>query len=643
MRLRAPVRAVWAYVNGGRSRNYGAAMPSVVPVQVYSPQASSVTLVTFSNDGSTENGRIDLRRDGGHWRGEVAAGTVYGLVVEGDAGRFDSSKVLLDPYATEVVFPPGFDRGLATKRGKPNSGQGPLAVARLPWDPQTPRLTSRGLVVYEAHVRGMTRLAGGDEAGTYRAMIGQLDRLAGLGFTVLELLPVHQNDPQEGSYWGYMPLAFGAIHRQYAAGSDAAGELGELVAAAHERDIEVWLDVVFNHTTEVDAEGPTYHLRGLADGDYYRLDEGGGYVETTGCGNDVNTATPAGQELILWSLDRLADLGVDGFRFDLAPVISRYRPFIARLDEWAADRGVRMISEPWDATGTHELGRSWPGVGWMQWNDRYREDVRGLLRAEPGLIPALIRRVEGSPDIFDAPSHSPLHSVNFLSCHDGFTLYDVVAYNHKHNEANRHHNTDGAGDNRSWNCGWEGDDGVPDDVLALRQRQLRNAWSILAMSHGVPMVAMGDEFGRTQRGNNNAYNQDNETSWVDWVRRDRFTDLERFVGGVLALRHRHPVLSQPQWWDDAVRFFGASGEADTAEHSRSLAWTVGDLYVIVNAYWEPLEFAIQTAGPWTRVVDTSRLSPDDVVDPGAAPVVGDRYDVAARSVVILERRPGVSA
>ena len=494
----------------------------MVALRVFSPDATAATLVTFVNDGSAETARVELRRDGAFWLGEVAAGTVYGLVVEGDGGRFDASKVLLDPYATEVVFPPGFDRRAATKRGTSNPGQGPLAVARPPRSPQPQRLTSRGLVVYEAHVGGMTRLAGGDDAGTYRGMIGQLDRLAALGFTVLELLPVHQNDPQEGSYWGYMPLAFGAVHRQYAAGPDAAEELAGLVAAAHERDIEVWLDVVFNHTTEVDANGPTYHLRGLADGDYYRLDDRGRYIETTGCGNDIDTSSPAAQDLIVWSLDRLADLGVDGFRFDLAPVLSRHRPFVAQLDAWAGRRGVRMIVEPWDAVGTHELGRAWPGAGWLQWSDRYREDVRGVLRAERGLIPALTQRVQASPDVFD----SPLHSVNFLTCHDGFTLYDLVAYDRKHNEANGHHNTDGAGDNRSWNCGWEGDDGVPDDVLALRQRQLRNAWCLLAMSHGVPMVAMGDEFGRTQCGNNNAYNQDNATSWVDWetarpVRRPR--------------------------------------------------------------------------------------------------------------------------
>jgi len=481
---------------------------------------------------------------------------------------------------------------------------------------------------------GGDRLAGIDGVrGTYRALIGQLDRLASLGFSVLELMPVHQNDPQEGSYWGYMPLVFGAVHRQYAATDDPAGELADLVAAAHEHDIEVWIDVVFNHTTEVDGSGPTYNLRGLADGDYYRLDDAGAYIETTGCGNDVDTSSPAAQGLIIWSLDQFADLGIDGFRFDLAPVLSRHVPFIASLDEWASRRGVRMIAEPWDAVGTHELGRAWPGVGWMQWSDRYREDMRGFLRAEPGLVEAVRQRVQGSPDVFDAP----LHSVNFLTCHDGFTMYDLVAYDRKHNEANGHANSDGAGDNRSWNCGWEGGDAAPEEVHVLRRRQLRNAWCLLAMSHGVPMVAMGDEFGRTQGGNNNAYNQDNETSWVDWDRRGRFADLERFVGMLLAIRHRHPVLAQATWWGDAVVWFGADGAIDVGASSRSLAWHVGDLYVIANASWEAKAFAVQAPGPWVRVVDTTLESPDDIVERAKATPVSDLYDVGPRSVVVLER------
>ena len=273
----------------------------------------------------------------------------------------------------------------------------------------------------------------------------------------------------------------------------------------------------------------------------------------------------------------------------------------------------------------------------MQWNDRYRDDVRGFLRGEGGLVAALIQRVQGSPDLFDAPTET----VNFLTCHDGFTLYDLVAYDRKHNEANGHGNHDGAGDNRSWNCGWEGDDGVPDEVLALRRRQLRNAWCLLAMSHGVPMVAMGDEFGRTQGGNNNAYNQDNETSWVDW-------DAARRVRRPRALRRRAarpapppPALAQPAWWGDAVQWFGTSGPPDTGDGSRSLAWHVGDLYVIANACWEPLTFAIQAPGPVASASSTRRCRRRTTSSrsPRRQPS-RPRYDVAARSVVILERQDG---
>jgi isoamylase len=608
---------------------------SAQPVRVYAPAARSVTLVLFDDDGSTERGRAALKGDGDHWVGEVEARAVYGLVVDGDNGRFDASKVLLDPSAAEVVFPPRHDRLAACAAGVPNSGRSPLARAR-PWPPPRPsRRSSRRPIVYEAHVRGMTFAKPETVTpGTYRALIGELDRIAGLGFSVLELLPVHQSDPQEGSYWGYMPLAFGAVHRQYAAGDDAAGELGDLVAAAHDRDLEVWLDVVYSHTTEFHAGGPTYSFRGLADGAYYRLAGDGSYLETTGCGNDIDASSPAAQHVILLSLDRYADLGVDGFRFDLAPVLSRHHPFVARLDEWATRRGVRILAEPWDAAGTYELGRVWPGRGWMQWNDRYREDVRGFLRGEGGLITSLIQRLQGSPDLFDTPNET----VNFLTCHDGSTMYDVVAYDRKHNAANGHANHDGAGDNRSWNCGFEGDDGAPIEVMGLRQRQLRNAWCLLAMSHGTPMVAMGDEFGRTQGGNNNPYNQDNATSWVDWQRREEFADLERFVAGLLALRHRHAQLAQSAWWADAAQWFGTSGPPETGAGSRSLAWTVGDLYVIANAHWEPLTFAIQSPGPWVRVVDTSLPPPNDIVDIAEAPTVAATYDVAARTVVIFERQ-----
>ena len=602
--------------------------PARVEVGVGAPDARSVRLVELDRPtGAVVEPDVRLDRKGDKWIGSVREGAVYGLVADGDGPRFDPSKVLLDPRALEVWFPPGHDRRLAAESGASNAGRGPMAVARHPSTPRPSRRSSRSPAVYELHVRGMTKQAGGPCPGTFEALGEQLPRLAALGITVIELLPVHQNDPAEGSYWGYMPLAFAAVQREYAACADAAAELAAFVAAAHDHDIEVWLDVVFNHTTEVDAAGPTYHLRALSDSSYYRLREDGSYIETTGCGNDVDAESPVAQSLVLWSLERFADLGVDGFRFDLAAVLARSNSLVERIEHLARRRGLTLVAEPWDAIGTYQLGRSWPGHGWLQWNDRFRDDARAFLRGEPGIVPALRQRVQGSPDLFEAPSES----VNFVTCHDGFTLYDLFAYDHKHNEANGWGGADGADENRSWNCGWEGDEGVPGDVLALRRRQLRNAWCLLAMSHGVPMAGMGDEIGRTQGGNNNAYNQDNETSWVDWERATEFADLERFVGALLALRARHAVLAQPSFWGDAVRFTEPHAEG------RALTWQVGDLYVLANAWWEPVEVMLDEPGPWCRVVDTSLKSPDDIVDPSSAPHVGTSYRVTARSTVVLER------
>jgi isoamylase len=603
----------------------------VIPVRVRAPAATAVTLVEFTRDGA-EVGRRPLERVDDSFDGEVAEGTVYGLVADGDGARFDPSKVLLDPWATEVWFPPGHDRALAEQRGVDNAGRGPLAVARRRAAPRPTRRSERAHVVYEAHARGFTQRAAVTEPGTFAALVEQLPRLAALGISVIELLPVHQNDPQEGSYWGYMPLAFGAVERRYAAGDDAAAELADFVAAARRHDIEVWLDVVFNHTTEVDAAGPTYSQRGLDDAAFYRLRDDGSYIETTGCGNDLDVTSPVAHDLVLWALDRLADLGVDGFRFDLAVVLAHDTGFVHAVTEWAARRGVVLVAEPWDAIGGHLLGRAWPVGGWRHWNDRFRDDGRGFLRGEGGLVAAMVQRVQGSPDVVDAP----LESVNFLACHDGFTLHDLVAYDHKHNEANGWGGRDGSDANLSWNCGFEGEDGAPPDVLALRRRQLRNAWCLVAMSHGTPMVGMGDECGRTQRGNNNAYNQDNEVSWFDWDRATGWAELERFCAELLALRHRHPCLSQARWWGSGLRFHGAEGPLDDSPESRSLAWSVGDLFVIANSWWEPLRWTIGVPGPWRRIVDTSLSHPDDIV-PAGLPLDAVTYDVAPRTVVILER------
>ena len=286
---------------------------------------------------------------------------------------------------------------------------------------------------------------------------------------------------------------------------------------------------------------------------------------------------------------------------------------------------MRLVAEAWDMA-RYLVGRPWPDHRWMQWNDRFRDDMRGFLRGEPGLVHAVIERVEGSPDLFDAPGSS----VNFLTAHDGFTMYDLVAHDRKHNDANGWNGGDGPDENRSWNCGWEGDVGVSDDVMALRRRQLRNAWCLLMLSHGTPMFVSGDEFARTQLGNNNAYRLDDETSWVDWDRRDDWAELESFVARLVAMRADQGVFSQADWWGDIVEWYGADGSPDLAHHSRSIAWHLPGLYVMANMWWEPLDFAIQAPGDWRVTIDTT--SEAGFVEPVVASSV---VTVGPRSIVVL--------
>jgi isoamylase len=591
-------------------------------LSVYSPGATSVRATTDAGD-------VVLERFGHHWMGEVDDDVRYGLIATGpDGSPISTDRTLVDPLATTVWFHDEHRRDAARPGIGPNHDIAPRAVA-VPWPERRPqRWTSRPLVIQEAHVRGMTRRRDRVDAGTYRALLDELPRLQALGVSVLELLPVHQFDPDEGNYWGYMPLTFGAVHRQYAAGDDANRELGDFVAGAHDHDIEVWLDVVFNHTTEEDEAGPTYNFRGLADSQWYALHDDGSYVDEAGCGNIVDTHSAVSRDLIFSALDRFADLGIDGFRFDLATVLGRNPEFVRTIGDWAERRGVRLVAEAWDVV-RYQVGRAWPDSRWMQWNGRYRDDVRGFLRGEGGLVPAMMQRLQGSPDLFEAPARS----VNFLTAHDGFTMFDLVAYDRKHNEANGWDGTDGSDDNRSWNCGWEGEHGASYDVQALRRRQLRNAWTLLLLSHGTPMAVAGDEFARTQQGNNNPYNQDNNTTWTDWSRRDGWVDLERFVQTLTEFRATKPVLAQADWWGAAVEWFGVSGGPDCGDHSRSLAWHLPGLYVMANMWWEPLDFDVQAPGDWSVLIDTSEEP--GFVEP-ASP--GRTVTVGPRSIVVLVNR-----
>jgi glycogen operon protein len=352
------------------------------------------------------------------------------------------------------------------------------------------------------------------------------------------------------------------------------------------------------------------------------------------------------------------DMGVDGFRFDLASIFTRNDdgsvnlgdpPTVAEISAFAAEWGVRLVAEAWDID-SYQLGRAFPGTTWLQWNGKFRDDVRAFVRGDPGKVPEIMRRLYGSDDLFPdtlADAYRPYQSVNFLTAHDGFCLYDLVSYNYKHNEINGHNNSDGTDDNNSWNCGWEGDVGAPEEVIELRRRQVRNFFTLLMLANGTPMFCAGDEFLNTQHGNNNPYNQDNEITWLNWELLERNADIFRFFKLMIAFRKAHPSLGRNRYWREDIRWYGVSSMPDLSYFSHTLAFCLhgasqhdDDLYVMINAYWGDLNFMIQegSAGEWLRVVDTSLPSPQDIAEMGdEVPVLDQSYVVKARSVVVLRR------
>ncbi len=650
---------------------------------LYSRHAEAVSLLLFrASDPARPAREIVLdplrnktQRVWHYWLTAAEAGDcryyayrVHGPNDPASGHRFDSSKVLLDPFAHDVFFPPAFSRTAACNGG-PTAGLAPLGVlpprqtVSFDWEGDRPPRHTHDLIVYELHVKGFTaHPSSGVRAarrGTFAGLIDKIPYLTSLGVTAVELMPIHQVDPQEGSYWGYMTLSFFAPNRAYAEGVDAHREFKQLVKAMHRAGIEVWIDVVYNHTAEGDHNGPTYSYRGIDNSSYYLLGaDKRQYVNASGTGNTLRCGDPAVRTLILNSLSYWSrSMRVDGFRFDLASILTRDSDgtpngkdpaLIHEISSLARSDDVRLVAEAWDVS-TYQLGRGFPGTSWRQWNGKYRDDLRDVVRGEPGRIGDLMRRLYGSDDLFsDALNEAcrPYQSVNFITAHDGFCLYDLVAYNHKHNEANGHNNTDGTDDNRSWNCGWEGDDGAPPEVLALRKRQVRNFFTLLMLSNGTPMFCAGDEFLNTQQGNNNPYNQDNEISWLDWRLLERNADTFRFFQQLIAFRKAHRSIGRSRYWRDDVHWYGTLGPVDLG-YSRTLAYflngaSVGDddLYVMINMYWEPLDFRLQVGQPaeWRRVVDTARPSPDDVCEPGHEALVDEPiYRVGARSVVVLRR------
>ncbi|MDT5236800.1 MAG: isoamylase [Mycobacterium sp.] len=666
-----------------------------------SSNGEQVTLCLFHGDG-TETQLALPERDGDIWHGfvpGVTSGQAYGFRVSGPydrarGQRYNPAKLLLDPYARAINGDVRFGPELLDYAMDNTDAPSPLdsaghmprslvtAPASKPVSPG-PGHALADTILYEVHVRGFTAGHPGVPAelrGTYAGLAHEaaLQHLVDLGVTAVELLPAHHNVPESflverglTNYWGYNTIGFFAPHAAYSAAVRAGqpgGQVDEfrnMVDALHAAGLEVVLDVVFNHTAEGGAGGPTFCHRGLDNGAYYRLDaaDPSRYVDTTGCGNSLNTADATTLRLIMDSLRYwVSEMGVDGFRFDLAPTLGRehgdFDPFSAFFDVVGQDpivSQVNLIAEPWDVgrMDSYDIGR-FPPL-WSEWNGRFRDTVRDWWRSRDGLLPDFATRLCGSADIYDRPDEGrrPSASVNFVTVHDGFTLNDLVSYNGKHNEANTENNRDGTDDNRSWNCGAEGPT-ADAEVNALRARQKRAFLVTQLLSAGVPLLLGGDEIGRTQQGNNNAYCQDNEITWFDWSTVD--SELLRFTKDVIALRRRHRAFRRRRYLTgkDAadLRWFTPAGaEMTSADWADPLARSVAlfidgatdpdvgrdgtpmeddDFILLVNAWWEPLAFQLPAdvaTRQWEIVCDSF-----DLARTGNA---ATNLEVGPRSMVVL--------
>lgn len=592
---------------------------------------------------------------------------------------YNEACVLIDPYAHALGVPGqpleqsntwGWDKP------KPSNKQPArfsiLTSTEFNWENDChPKIHPSDLIIYELHVRGFTQHISSNVScpGTYSGIIAKLPYLKELGINAIELLPIAEFDendhmhrnPETGeklrNFWGYNTIGFRCPKAAYAVQHAQSGQIKEfqtLVKACHAAGIEVILDMVFNHTAEGNQHGPILHFKGLDNCVYYILSHGN-YRNYTGCGNTVSANHPTTTRLILDCLKFwVTQFHIDGFRFDLASALTRDTnghplsdPLLMRLmTQDPILQNTKLIAEAWDAGGLYQVG-SFPGYGrFSEWNGKFRDDIRSFMKGDNGFSHAVSLRLLGSPDLYQGSNRPPFHSINFVTCHDGFTLHDLISYNQKHNQANGEGNRDGTNDNRSWNCGEEGPTSNV-QVYNLRQRQAKNFLTLLMLSQGVPMLLAGDEFGRTQNGNNNAYCQDNEISWVNWDLLNRNRNLFRFTKELIALRNRHRVLRSRQFGEPRVHWHGTKiGQPDWAFHSHSLALTIEalspqdyEIYIAINAYWEPLEFQVPSAmkqKPWRIVINTAENTPQDIVaEEYAAHYYGNTYRLESRSILVL--------
>jgi isoamylase len=685
----------WNWKTGATAPLGAKVGPEGVNFSVFSKDATSIELLLFDDVGAAEPSQIlrldprDGHRTYHYWHvlvpdlqpGQLYAYRAHGPFEPKRGLRFDGEKVLIDPYGLAVAVPDAYDRDAAKVAGD-NTAVAMKSVVADPtaydWEGDRPlRRPFAQTVIHEMHVRGFTRHPSSgvvpEKRGTYAGLIEKIPYLKGLGITAVELLPVFQFDPHDApggrvNYWGYQPVSFFALHHAYSSRTEPLGALDEfrdMVKALHAAGIEVILDVVFNHTTEGAHDGPTLCYRGLANDFYYILQKDKSrYADYTGCGNTLNANQPIVRRMIQDSLRHwVTQMHVDGFRFDLASILTRDEagqplpnpPVLWDIESDPLLAGTKLIAEAWDAAGLYQVG-SFIGDTWQEWNGRFRDDVRRFWRGDNRSVSGLATRLLGSPDLYGHEQREAEQSINFVTCHDGFTLNDLVSYNQKHNEANGENNRDGSDDNMSWNCGAEGPTG-DQAIEALRDRQVKNFLATLMLAAGTPMLLMGDEVRRTQGGNNNAYCQDGDINWFDWSLQERHADIVRFVKALCTFRQRRDVVSEEAvTLNDLlkrarVEWHGvALGRPDWSEHSHSLAFTLRSLHSrfllhgMMNAYWEPLTFelpagTVEAPRCWRRCLDTALASPDDFRQLDEAPPVTETsYLVQPRSMVVLASR-----
>jgi len=682
-------------VEDGAAHPFGMTVyPDGVNFSLFSQAATDVALLLFDGKSAVEPMQVvrfdPYRNKTFHfWHVFVRGcgpGVFYAFRVDGPfqpaAGhRFNPNKVLISPYA----------RGISRRLWSRAAAAGPddnlatsmrcTIVDPLAYDWEGDQPLKRPIhesIIYEMHVGGFTRspTSGVAHRGTFTGVVEKIPYLQALGITAVELLPVCEFDDSPTSigpagtelrnYWGYSTVGFFSPHSGYCVdAADPAGitEFRDMVKALHRAGIEVILDVVFNHTDEGDELGPTESFRGIDNQTFYLLDPSNPahYLNYSGTGNTFNANHPVSQKFIIDCLRYwVEEMHVDGFRFDEGSILSRgedgapleHPPVIwqIELDDMLADS--KMIAEAWDAAGLYQVGH-FPGDRWAEWNGRFRDEIRQFVKGDPGMLALVAARIGGSADIYQERGQTPDNSINFVTVHDGFTLADAVSYQVKHNEANGEGNRDGIDNNLTWNCGVEGptnDAGIE----RLRARQIRNFFTILMLSRGVPMMLAGDEARRTQAGNNNPYNQDNEIGWFDWRLIDQHRDLLRFVQRLIAFRKAHPALSQPYFYRGEqnerglrdITWHGTMLDAPGFDDpdGRALACTIAgfgpsaDLHVMMNMFWDPLvfEIPIDPGRQWHLAIDTSADSPGDILDlDRMTPYPATTRRVADRSIVVL--------